>query len=196
MEYYQLMPNPTNKKWKGYEVVANDLWSNNDELSAVALRQMYQKWDFDDLEYRNLIDGKIPSINHVGSNLLMFSSEIPHIESINMQGLQLVPVINKTTFRKYYLVNVYMQVDCVDWEKSEVDRWLDGHNFADWHNRRGRFFINPVLNRVSIPSNLDIFRLQEWGGAFNIIISERMKERIFELDFDKSFLEFKLLSVV
>ena len=196
MNYYKLDPNPASKKWKGYENPNSYLWDNGKELSLNFLCGLNKKWDFETLEYRNLTDGKIPPVHFIGATFIVFNANIPNVKSITLQGVQLVPIVNNNSFHKYYLMNLYKQVDCVDWERSEVDKWANEQEIKEWHNKRGRFFINSVLIKSKIPEDLDAFKLQEWGSAFNIVISERLKEKMFELDFDKSFLEFKLLKVL
>ena len=59
----------------------------------------------------------------------------------------------------------------------------------------GDFFIEPVVYKDKIPENLDAFRLYEWGGAFNIIISEAFKDKLLSVEFDSSLLDFKPLSL-
>jgi len=197
MNYYKLNPNPESKKWKGYEVPSIDLWHNGDELSEYTLYKLCKQLDFAELEYRTLVDGDIPPISHIGSCFIMFSSNIADVESIGLlPGLQLIPVVNKSNLHKYFLLNNYKQIDCVDWEKSEVDKWPTEHKIEEWQNKRGRFFITPVLIKNKIPNDVDVFRLQEWSSAFNIIISEKLKEKIFNLEFDKSFLTLDLLKTV
>lgn len=196
MNYYKLDPNPVSKKWKGYENPSSYLWNDNEEIKVNPLAELNKKIKFKTLEYKNLTEGKIPPICNIGAAFIAFNADIPDIKSIELAGTQLVPIINKNSLQKYYLLHLYKQVDCVDWEKSEVDKWTDSSEIQEWHNKRGRFFINPVLIKEKIPNDLDAFKLQEWGSAFNIVISERLKEKIFELDFDKSFLEFKMLESV
>ena len=157
---------------------------------------MNSKWDFERLEYKNLREGKIPPVHSLGSCFIMFDSSIPNIISIESHELQLFPIFNDTSSHKYYIMNAYEQVDCVDWEKSDVDKWREDEVLREWHNKRGRWFFAPVLIKNKIPNNLDTFRLLEWGSAFNIVISERLKEKICSLDFDKSFLRFKDIEVI
>jgi hypothetical protein len=196
MNYYKLDPNPASKKWKGYENPSSYLWNDDEEIKVNLLAELNKKIKIKTLEYRNLTEGKIPPICSIGSAFIIFDANIPNIQSISLSGVQLVPVTNKNSLQKYYLLHLYKQVDCVDWEKSEIDKWTNTVTIQKWHNKRGRFFINPVLIKEKIPNDLDAFKLKEWGSAFNIIISERLKEKIFELAFDKSFLEFKPLKVV
>ena len=192
MNYYQLEPNPGSKKWKGYENPDFYLWNDCEELTLSYLYKLNKKWSFEFLEYRTIKEGRMPPVHSIGAKFVIFNADIQKIKSIELPCLQLVPIMNKSSLRKYYLLNVYKQVDCVDWEKSEIVRWPDGEKIEEWQNKRGRVFINPVLIKDKIPIDLDAFKLQEWGGAFNIIISERLKEIICGLDFDKSFLSFKM----
>jgi hypothetical protein len=171
------------------------LWDNNKELTQTVLHKIEEKWDFESLEYRNLCEGKITPVHSIGSKFVVFDSNIQNIESIELSGVQLIPIVNKSTLHKYYLMNAYEWVDCVDWEKSEVDKWNADSVLQSYHNPRGRFFINPVLSREKITGDLEAFRLKEWSDAYNIVVSEQLKEKICSLDFDKSFLVFKPLEI-
>lgn len=103
---------------------------------------------------------------------------------------------SKKANNRYLLLNNYKSIDCVDWDLSEVDCWPENTKVADWQNKRGRFFIKPVLRGNKIPPKTQVFRLKEWGGAFNIVISEDYKEKIMKLDFDHSFLTFESLKTI
>lgn len=173
MNYYQLSTNLANKKWSGYENPSPYLWDNNEELNELYLDEINNNWEFETLEYRNLKEGKVPPIHSLGCTFILFDADIPNVNSISSSGVQLFPVINKSSLLEY-LVN---QVDCVDWERSEVDKWPEGHTLKKWHNKRGRFFIKPVLSKNKIPEDLEAFRLQEGGSAFNIMISEDLKKK-------------------
>lgn len=197
MNYYQLYPIDVDKKWGGYENPDPYLWGDGEELNELFLCDLKKRWDFKTLEYVNLAEGKKPPIHSIGCTFIIFDADIPNVKSIGSSGVQLFPIINSNSLsNKYYVMNVYKEVDCVDWERSEVDKWPDGQKLEEWHNKRGRFFLNPVLMKDKIPTNLEAFRLQEWGSAFNIIISEKLKEKICALDFDHSFLVFKQLEVL
>ena len=108
----------------------------------------------------------------------------------------MVVIESKKANNKYLLLNNDKSIDCVDWDLSEIERWPEGTKIADWQNKRGRFFIKPVLRGNKIPPKTQVFRLQEWGGAFNIVISEDYKEKIMNLDFDHSFLTFECLKTI
>lgn len=58
------------------------------------------------------------------------------------------------------------------------------------------FFFDPVLIAKKIPETAEVFRLVGWGGAFNIVICEAYKEKLLELDFDHSFLEFHPMTLM
>ena len=196
MNYYQLLPNEKSSKWKGYQNPSGYVWNGDERLSERYLYKLNSKWGFERLEYKNLIEGQIPPIHSLGSCFIMFDAGIPNIISIESHEVQLFPIFNNVSSHKYYIMNSYGQVDCVDWEKSDVSKWKDDEKLEEWHNKRGRWFFTPILIRNKIPNNLDAFRLREWGSAFNIFISERLKEKICNLDFDKSFLKFKGIEIV
>ena len=79
---------------------------------------------------------------------------------------------------------------------SEIDPWPKNIDPAKWKNKRARFFIKPVFKKDHIPPQTKVFRLQEWGGAFNIVISDDYKDQIMRLNFDHTFLTFEALTVI
>ena len=147
------------------------------------------------IEYTTLLDGKIPPINSIGADFIVFDASISDILSLNEED-NMVVIESKKANNRYLLLNNYKSIDCVDWDLSEVDRWPENTKVADWQNKRGRFFIKPVLRGNKIPPKTQVFRLKEWGGAFNIVISEDYKEKIMKLDFDHSFLTFESLKTI
>lgn len=142
-----------------------------------------------------LREGNIPPINSIGADFILFDASIPNVLSLNEED-NMVVVESKKANNRYLLLNNYKTIDCVDWDLSEVDRWPENTKVADWQNKRGRFFIKPVLRGNKIPPKTQVFRLKEWDGAFNIVISEDYKEKIMKLDFDHSFLTFESLKTI
>ncbi len=200
MYYYKLGIEPSSKKWEGYENPSSSLWLNNEEISSIKLfKNPYLIKENKNFEYRNLKDGKIPPINSIGSKFIVFNSLIADIHSLidDDNGASLITIKNQKVGNEYLLLNPnYNSIDCVDWELSEIDHWPQGAKVEEWQNKRGRFFINPVLIENKIPLKLKAFKLDEWDDAFNIIISEEFKNQIMSLDFDHSFLTFDLLKLV
>lgn len=198
--YYKLGIEPSSKKWEGYEnLSALSLWIDNMEMSCGKLfKNPSLLKEAENIEYTTLREGNIPDVNSIGADFIVFNSLITdvHLLSDEDSGANLITVKNRETNNKYFLLNNYISIDCVDWELSEIDRWPEDKKIASWQNKRGRFFIRPVLIKNKIPPKLKVFRLEEWGSAFNIVISEDYKNQIMNLDFDHSFLKFTLLELV
>lgn len=194
--FYKLGIAPSSKKWAKYENISSSLWIDNIEITSTKL---FKEADLlrngKHIEYTTLRDGKIPPINSIGADFIVFDASISDILSLNEEN-NMVVIESKKANNKYLLLNNDKSIDCVDWDLSEIERWPEGTKIADWQNKRGRFFIKPVLKENKIPPKTQVFRLQEWGGAFNIVISEDYKEKIMNLDFDHSFLTFECLKTI
>lgn len=194
--FYKLGIAPSSKKWAKYENISSSLWIDNIEITSTKL---FKETDLlrngKHIEYTTLRDGKIPPINSIGADFIVFDALISDILSLNEED-NMVVIESKKANNKYLLLNNDKSIDCVDWDLSEIERWPEGTKIADWQNKRGRFFIKPVLKENKIPPKTQVFRLQEWGGAFNIVISEDYKEKIMNLDFDHSFLTFECLKTI
>ena len=194
--FYKLGIAPSSKKWSKYENISSSLWIDNIEITSTKL---FKEADLlrngKHIEYTTLRDGKIPPINSIGADFIVFDALISDILSLNEEN-NMVVIESKKANNKYLLLNNDKSIDCVDWDLSEIERWPEGTKIADWQNKRGRFFIKPVLKEDKIPPKTQVFRLQEWGGAFNIVISEDYKEKIMNLDFDHSFLTFECLKTI
>lgn len=194
--FYKLGINLSSKKWAKYENISSSLWIDNIEITSTKL---FTEPDLlrngKHIEYTTLRDGKIPPINSIGADFIVFDASITDILSLNEED-NMVVIESKKANNRYLLLNNYKSIDCVDWDLSEIDRWPENTKVADWQNKRGRFFIKPVLRGNKIPPKTQVFRLKEWDGAFNIVISEDYKEKIMKLDFDHSFLTFESLKTI
>ncbi|GAB6961518.1 hypothetical protein [Prevotella fusca] len=194
--YYKLGINPSSKKWAKYENLSSSLWIDNIEITSTKLfnePDLFKKGKH--IEYMTLREGRIPPINSIGADFIVFDASIVDVLSLNVED-NMVAIESKKSDNKYLLLNNDKSIDCVDWDLSEVDCWSEDAKVAEWQNKRGRFFIKPVLRGNKIPAETQVFQLQEWGGAFNIVISEDYKDRIINLDFDHSFLIFEPLKLV
>lgn len=189
MRYFKLNPNVSSRKWKGYLNPKTKLSSESGALSAIAISNMEEEIH-QDLFYKVLDRGEVSPVNTLGSRVIMFDSNIPSIDSLKVSGVQLVPIVNEETQHTYLLMHLYKHIDCVNWGLSEYEPWPVNYEPAEWEYKKGRFFISPVIDDKRIPKELCAFRLREWGDAFNIVVSEELKNKILLLDFDHSFLEF------
>lgn len=193
MSFYKLGIAPESKKWKGFMNPSSFLLDENgNELSDVKLSAIQNEFD-GELYFNILKEGKIPPVISIGSRFLAFNESVFCPNDLDFSGIQLIPLINRDNNLKYMLMHVFNYIDCVDWECSKIDRWPPDYIPDVWESKHGRFFIEPVIYKNKIPENLDAFRLYEWGGAFNIVISETFKEKLLSVKFDNTLLDFKPL---
>lgn len=194
--YYKLGINPSSRKWSTYENLSSSLWIDGIEMSSTRL------FNYPDLlkggkhiECLALREGQKAPINSIGADFILFDHSIIDIMSLNVDN-NMIAVESKNSDSKYLLLNNFRSIDCVDWDLSEIDPWPKNIDPAKWKNKRARFFIKPVLKKDHIPPHTKIFRLQEWDGAFNIVISDDYKDQIMRLNFDHTFLTFEALTVI
>ncbi|QIA03427.1 hypothetical protein [Pseudomonas fluorescens] len=194
MKYFKINPNVSSKKWAGYLNPHTKLFEGTKPISSISLSDSDQKIT-KALSYKPLTDGPIPPINTIGSQFIAFDSNIKGITSIDGDGTQLVSINNSTIQHTYLLMHVYNHIDCVNWNLSEFDPWPENYAPEEWESKRARFFITPVIYLDKIPKELNSFRLKDWSDAFNIVVTEKLKNKILSLDFDHSFLEFHELKL-
>lgn len=155
--FYKLGINPSSKKWAKYENISSSLWVDNIEITSTKL---FKEADLlrngKHIEYTTLRDGKIPPINSIGADFIVFDASITDILSLNEED-NMVVIESKKANNRYLLLNNYKSIDCVDWDLSEIDRWPENTKVADWQNKRGRFFIKPVLRGNKIPPKTQVF---------------------------------------
>ncbi|HGY5239559.1 TPA: hypothetical protein ACNV64_004283 [Aeromonas salmonicida subsp. pectinolytica] len=195
MNYYKLGINSESKKWKGYMNPSSFLTDGKgNELSDAKLSMLQEEFS-GDLYFDVLKNGTPPPVVSIGSRHLAFNNDVFCMSDINACGIQAIPLINRVFNLEYIFMHILNYVDCVDWGHSKVDLWPQDYVPEAWESKRGRFFIEPVVHKDKIPKHLDVFRLCEWGGAFNIVVSESFKNKLCSIKFDHTFLDFKALSL-
>ncbi|KRP47363.1 hypothetical protein SAMN04490190_4119 [Pseudomonas libanensis] len=195
MNYFKLNPNVTSKQWEGY-VNLGGLVYKGEEIDDVELSNSRTPCAFEPLHYEILVDGKTAPVNTIGTDFFVFDEALQGLDNLLTEHVQFLPISHETQNVRYRLLHAYQYVDCVDWALSEYEAWPESHVVKEWQNPRGRFFFNPTLSREKIPKNTEVFRLEGWGGAFNIVICEAYKDKLLSLDFDHSFLEFHSIILV
>lgn len=196
MKYYRVNINSSNKKWKGSINIDPTLFDETKkELDLIDFLEKTGEVT-GVFSYEILRDGLITPITSLGSGFIAFDSNIPKLENLKSSDIQYIPICNNQKNQIYLLMHILNHIDCVDWDRSEIERWPLDYTPEIWESKRGRFFINPVLIREKIPKDIDAFRLREWDGAFNIVISSKYMKKIRSLNFDQSFLIFHELTLV
>ncbi|NWB94219.1 hypothetical protein [Pseudomonas agarici] len=195
MKYFKLNPNVSSKKWKGY---LNPQAKIFDDTGAISLTSLFDSKSriTKDLFYKPLTNGAFPPVNTIGSQFITFDQDIENISCLDNSGVQLLPIRNTETQHSYLLMHIYTHIDCIEWNLSKIDPWPANYIPEEWESKRARFFIDPVIISEKIPLNLSAFRLSGWEDAFNIVITDKMRNKILSLDFDHSFLEFHELTVI
>jgi hypothetical protein len=191
MKYFKLNPNVNSKKWRGCIIPRDELIDDGGNVIPVDFLSLIKIPTNKKLFFKKLRDGYFSPISTIGAKYLLFDSKINKINNISGNGVKLIPISDSEKPEKTYLIMYPFEcVDCVNWDLSEIDLWPSGYVPKEWESKRGRFFLKPAIHVNKIPKHLDAFCLNEWDGAFNIIISEKLKNKILSLDFDHSFLEF------
>lgn len=197
MKYFKLNPNVNRKKWKGCINPSDELIVDGINMGAIDFLSSRNVSLNNQLFLKKIKDGHFSPVNTIGTDFILFDSQINGISNISGNGVKLIPISDSDNPEKTYLIMYLLDsVDCVNWDLSEIDSWPSDYVPKEWESRRGRFFVRPVIYENKIPKDLDAFHLNEWDGAFNIVISERLRNKLLLLDFDHSFLEFRELIVM
>jgi hypothetical protein len=125
--------------------------------------------------------GALPEFDCVGSQVIVILANALENHDFNYPELTMIPVTEKKSRAIYHALWFSEYVDCVDWGHSEYSPWDKGDILQPWHNPRGRWFWRAALDEQKIPSNLNLFKLKDWGGAFNLVVSEEVKKKIDSL---------------
>jgi hypothetical protein len=89
--FYKLGIAPSSKKWAKYENISSSLWIDNIEITSTKL---FKETDLlrngKHIEYTTLRDGKIPPINSIGADFIVFDALISDILSLNEENNMVV----------------------------------------------------------------------------------------------------------
>ncbi|MGJ3348309.1 hypothetical protein AAZR23_02325 [Morganella sp. Je.2.23] len=196
ISYYKLGINSSNKKWEKSINIGYELFNNlGERVNLFQLSSIDGKIN-EVLFYKIIKDGFYTPITSIGTKFIAYDSSLENINILESNDVQLVPLFNSEKKIKYFLMNVLHNINCICWESSIFEPWPVDYKPDPWDNKKGRFFTEPVIYYNKIPHGIKAFRLKDWGGAFNIIISEEMKNDIFSLGFDTSFLDLKILKMI
>jgi hypothetical protein len=114
---------------------------------------------------------------------------------LDVSGLTLIPVVDESSGDNYYALCFDQMIDCVNWIKSDYERWPNGVPPSPWSHPLGSFFIRATLELDKIPKDLDVFTLKDWGGAFNFVVNETAWEKLSNIKEADKFLVFSDLTV-
>lgn len=199
MKYFKLSINSADSLWRDYRIFG--IYFHDDSGSELSVKDLFQKKTFTCppsirvLEEKRYLKKKTPDYAQVGTDCLLINSTLIDQSEFDFSGLVLIPVVEKKRGDNYFALCFEQAVDCVNWVESDYERWPDGTSPFPWNNPRGRFFFTPVLYREKIPHHLDVFTLENWDGAFNLIVNEKVKNKLLSLDEAEIFLVFTELLV-
>lgn len=129
----------------------------NYELS-VNIRKQGSKVDF------NLADFELFIVNEKVKNL------------IQTDDVQFIPVNVFNEEEKYFILALNVEIDCVDEEHSNFDKWLDNDPIRPDKAGQYKTFYKLILDYKKA-DNKDLFRVKKFNSI--AVISERLKS-IFE----------------
>ena len=89
--FYKLGINLSSKKWAKYENISSSLWIDNIEITSTKL---FTEPDLlrngKHIEYTTLRDGKIPPINSIGADFIVFDASITDVLSLTKKIIWLL----------------------------------------------------------------------------------------------------------
>jgi len=124
--------------------------------------------------------------------IIAISSAVPGFEDAD--EIDSVELIERSTDRRFRLFRPVRSYNAVDFDRSTIDPWPENSELRPWHDPRGRMFLEPAIDWDSIPQEVDAFRLGDWPGVSNIVVSETYKRRIEEV-IEDGYISFRKLSM-
>lgn len=186
MSYYILSINNDNNLWRKYSTISPFFYNKYGE--EIESPQITQK---EDLYYERISSGNNAPIEEL-DGFFLIDQKINDVLSLEKPGeLELVPIKDLNNENPYWIFNIINKLDdSIDWDKSVFEPWPSSKkNIQAWEHVKGQVFYTPVVFESKIPKNFDIFIIHDWPDN-NIVVSEKMKQQILELDFDKRFIIF------
>ncbi|EAC5533432.1 hypothetical protein LT01_14070 [Listeria monocytogenes] len=194
MKYYKLMLNNDKKKWKKYEVFSIDFYNNMERIAPKDAYPYLINREYK-LKIKAIKKGESPDFASIGTYYLIANARKFNKAEISFNGLELLNVAVEAENNDYVVFHFNRKVDCVDFNKSEYIEWPSNYTLEPWENSIAQFFLKPTLQRNKIPSELECFSLDKWGGAFNLVVSEKVRDKLASLD-EENFLCFQELDIV
>lgn len=195
MNYYKLRITGENKVWKKYFTYAERFLRNNGK--EVTFTTVYYEGNLDNLKIQALsengdvvkeelffIKEKMPEFSVIERVMLIKEDVIDISAYANLKGVDFYSIKVDGTFSKEYkLLNFTTAVNCIDEVNSKR---------ADIE-----FFSRLVLNSTKIPNNVDGFFLDGWNkyGKFTCIVTDKLKDKLLNLNKAKDFLIFDKIQI-
>lgn len=195
MNYFKLNPNVTSKKWEGY-VNLGGLFYKGEEVDDVELSNSRTPCAFEPLHYEILLDGKTAPVNTIVAEFFVFDEALQGLDNFadgacaifahqprkTKRALSSSSRLQTCRLRRLGAVRI-----------RGVARITCGQRVA---KSKRSFLFQPNIKHRQNPKKTEVFRLEGWGGAFNIVICEAYKNKLQSFDFDHSLLEFHPIILV
>lgn len=194
MRYFRLSINDSEELWGKYKAFDIDFVVDGERLYANHLCVNIQHKHMPII--KTLVAGVNPAFSMVGTDGIIVKKKNIDDCELTFSGLLFTPVMDEETEELYYLMCFTEAIECVNLELSSYEKWPEGEVLTSLRNHIGRWFFTPVLYAEKIPENLEAFTLKNWGGPFNMVVSENLKKGLQLIDDADHFLIFTELQVV
>ena len=124
--------------------------------------------------------------------LLSLTQEIDGVRENH--EVQLIRNVVREVDHQFLLFRPIQSLDVVDFSKSMIEEWPPGTKLDPWHDPRGSEFFQPAIKWDELPKGIKAFRLADWPGASNIVVSDAYK-RMFESGMESGYLSFTRLAL-
>lgn len=120
-------------------------------------------------------DGVSLDFTYTTDNMPVVTSTVADIFSrFAGSHIQRLPVWIVGSSHKYEIINVISRVNCIDWEKSEIELWQKGNKVRPDLAGKPHVIRKLLIDPSAVDHHQHVFRLQDW--EISIIVSEEVKE--------------------
>ena len=177
MRYFLLYADDSDIKWRGKELLRDMLFTSDGADVRARLSYDEGAWNGGQLYCEFLRTGTFSALQHLYTlRLLIAPKDLIEECMVTFNGqIEYVDILEKYTKREFLLIHPILAISSVNFDRSEIERWPANFTLQEWHNPHGRMFIKPVINDKLIPKHLQVFRLKDWPGVSNIVVSESAK---------------------
>ncbi|MDR6841143.1 hypothetical protein [Pseudoxanthomonas sacheonensis] len=190
---FLLTEDGSDKKWSGKELLKDSVFNADGIDVSNEIAYGKERCDEDHYYCEFLRRGKPAPIQFIHTTrILAISSEVTDLHFD--KEIEAVRLLERETDRRFNIFRPACALSIVDFEKSRIDRWPDDADLRPWHDPRGRMFLEPALRWDDIPSGVTAFRLADWPGISNIVVSDGYKKQI-EARIETGYISFRELSL-
>jgi hypothetical protein len=170
---YLLSIDTRDATWKGRALLRDHL-VGSEGLDAIDLLLSDAPYLGEPLLCEYLRAGRVAPLQAMGTLRLfifplMYLGGAPRFDG----AVNYVDVEETATRDKFCAMQVLRVARACNFAESVYEAWPDGSVLSPWQNPRGRNFQIPALNMSLVPPEVDVFRLVDWPGPKNIVVTER-----------------------